>query len=66
MTVYFETLKKELAPDVPSLRTLCPTRWTVKASSLESILNNSYVFQALWEEAKEIAQIPKHVLALLE
>ena len=51
----FETLKKELAPDVPSFRTLCPTRWTVKASSLESVLNNYKVFQALWEEAKEIA-----------
>ena len=51
----FETLKQQLAPDVPGFRTLCPTRWTVKASSLESVLENYNVFQALWEEAREIA-----------
>ena len=50
-----ETLKQQLAPDVPGFRTLCPTRWTVKASSLDSVLKNYRVFQALWEEAKEIA-----------
>jgi hypothetical protein len=51
----FETLKQQLAPDVLDFRTLCPTRWTVKASSLDSVLKNYRVFQALWEEAKEIA-----------
>ena len=25
----FETLKAEIAPDSPGIRTLCPTRWTV-------------------------------------
>ena len=54
----FEMLKQQLAPDapdVPGFRTLCPTRWTVKVSSLDSVLKNYRVFQALWEEAKEIA-----------
>lgn len=43
----FETPKQQLAPDGPGFRTLCPTRWTVKASSLESVLENYKVFQAL-------------------
>lgn len=51
----FETLKQQLAPDVPGFRMLCPTRWIVKASSLESVLDNYKVFQALWEEAREIS-----------
>ena len=53
----FVTLKQQLAPtNVPGFQTLCPTRWTVKASSsLDSVLKNYRVFQALWEEAKEIA-----------
>ena len=33
---------------------MCPTRWTVWGSSLESILNNYRVLQTLWEEAKQI------------
>ena len=51
----FEMLKQQLAPDVLGFWTLCPTRWTVKASSLDSVLKNYRVFQARWEEAKEIA-----------
>ena len=51
----FEKLKEQLAPDLPGFQTLCPTRWTVKASSLESVLNNYKVFQALWQEAQEVA-----------
>ena len=34
----FERIKSELAPDSPGFRTLCPTRWTVRAASLESVL----------------------------
>ena len=51
----FEKLKSQMAPEFPGFRTLCPTRWTVRASSLESILSNYEVFQALWEEVKDIA-----------
>ena len=51
----FEKLKLQMAPEFPVFRTLCPTRWTVRGSSLESILRNYEVFQTLWEEAKDIA-----------
>ncbi len=50
----FENIKAQTAPSVPGFRTLCPIRWTVKASSLESVINNYEVFQDLWEEAKDI------------
>lgn len=34
----FQRLKSELAPDTPGFRVLCPTRWTVRAASLQSVL----------------------------
>lgn len=43
----FETLKKELAPDCPGFRILCPTRWTVRAQSLKSVLDN--ILLELWD-----------------
>ena len=43
-----------MAPDTPSFCTLYPTRWTVRASSFQSVLDNYLVFQELWEEAVEI------------
>ncbi len=49
----FEKIKSELAPDTPGFRTLCPTRWTVRAASLESVVNNYNVLQVLWENALE-------------
>ena len=49
----FTKLKADLCPDVPGFRTLCPTRWMVKAASMESVVENYAVFQALWEEAKD-------------
>ena len=51
----FTKLKDEIAPGTPGFRTLCPTRWTVRATSLQSILDNYSVFQALWEDVKEVA-----------
>ena len=51
----FEKLKSEIAPNQPGFRTLCPTRWTVKESSLESVIKNYVVLQQLWEEAKDFA-----------
>ena len=47
----FEKLKSELAPDCPGFRVLCPTRWTVRAISMESILNNYEVLLFLWEKS---------------
>ena len=32
---------------------LCPTRWTVRASSLQSIIDNYEVLQGVWEESKD-------------
>ena len=36
----FDKLKAEMAPDVPGFKTLCPTRWTVRASFLNSVITN--------------------------
>jgi len=46
-------LKEESLDDAPSIRTLCPTRWTVRAESLKSIVANYSNIQSLWEEALE-------------
>ena len=45
-----------MAPDTPSFHTLCPTRWTVRASSLQSVMDNYNVFMELWTEAADIAK----------
>ena len=44
-------LKEEIGSDAPGVRTLCPTRWTVRAESLVSILANYDIIQLLWETA---------------
>jgi len=48
----FERIKQELAPETPGFRTLCPTRWTVRAASLHSVINNYTVLQELWDECE--------------
>ena len=52
----FEKLKMDLASAVPSFRTLCPTRWTVKAVSLQSVIDNYSVLKELWVEAMDITR----------
>ena len=47
--VKIEKLKENLAPDNPGFRVLCPTRWTVTADSIKSVLDNYTVLQKLWE-----------------
>ena len=42
----FHKLKDELSPHVPGIRTLCPTRWTVRGASLESIRLNYHTLEA--------------------
>ena len=44
-------IKEESDTDTPGLRTLCPTRWTVCASSLLSILSNYESLLELWKTA---------------
>lgn len=45
----FESLRKEVTLNtgetLPSLRTLCPTRWTVRHSAISSILKNYKTLQ---------------------
>ena len=52
----FHKLNEELSPHAPGLRTLCSTRWTVRASSLESIRVNYETLEATWEEALAVAR----------
>ena len=54
----FCRLKEEMTSHVPGLHTLCPTCWTVRAASLESILQNCPTLFATWEEAAEVAKQP--------
>ena len=49
----FDKLKATIAPNVPGFRTLCPTRWTVRAACLESVLENWDVLRELWSESLE-------------
>ena len=52
----FSKLKSQITPHVPSVRSLCPTRWTVHAASLESIRQNYPTFFATWEEAEDVVK----------
>ena len=40
-----------LSPDTPGFRVLCPTRWTVRAASLQSILDNYEVLLGVWSDS---------------
>ena len=55
----FDRLKAELSPQVPGLHNLCPTRWTVRATSLESIRLNYSTLLAIWEEAVDVVKQPE-------
>ena len=46
----FECLKQNIAPEMPGFTTLCPTRWTARAASLLSVIDNYTVLQELWDE----------------
>ena len=46
----FHALKNELSPSTCGIRVLCPTRWTVRAESLASILSNYSVLHATWDD----------------
>ena len=48
----FQKLKHDLATDTSTFRILFPTRWTVFAASLQSVLDNSEVLLSVWEESK--------------
>lgn len=44
-----EEIKNELEPETPGFRVLCPTRWTVRACSLQSVQYNYASLQQRWE-----------------
>lgn len=55
----FDSLRKEVSVQSggeilsPSLRTLCPTRWTVRTGSLESVLSNYSLIQKALSEIQQ-------------
>ena len=49
----FTKLKSELSPETPGFRVLCPTRWTVRANSLLSVMDNYTALQSTWDESLE-------------
>ena len=46
-------MKEELPLRNPGFRVLCPTRWTVRAESLKSVLANWSAINMLWENSLE-------------
>ena len=56
----FRELKNanDLSADCSSMgiRVLCPTRWTVRANALASIICNYTVLQSTWEEAADVVR----------
>ena len=51
----YKSIHAEVAPEQPGFRTLCPTRWTVRSSLLDSILKNYAVIQASLEKFASVA-----------
>lgn len=47
----FKRLKEEDSDDSPCIKLLCPTRWTVRADSLHSIISNYSLLMSTWLEA---------------
>ena len=47
----FQHLKETLAPGTPGVRVLCPTRWTIRAESLQSIIDNYTALLETWQES---------------
>lgn len=46
--VIFQHLQKESSsPSLPSIKPLCPTRWTVRTSAVDSVLRNLVLMEAL-------------------
>ena len=51
-----DSLPVESSGTGAGIRVLCPTRWTVRAVSLKSILDNFSVLQETWEKAVEVVK----------
>lgn len=51
-----QTLKQQMSEESPGIRVLCPTRWTVRAQALQSIIDNYQVLHELWQESLDIVK----------
>ena len=48
----FQKIKTEIGDNsTPNIRKLCPTRWTVRANSMRSIIENYETLTDVWQEA---------------
>lgn len=52
----FNDIKEEIEPGSVGVRSLCPTRWTVRADAMQTIIKNYKVLQELWEQAAGVAR----------
>ena len=52
----FKRIHAEMAPEEPGFRTLCPTRWTVRAASQQSIRKNYTVLHSSLNSFSEMAR----------
>ncbi len=50
----FNCLKDDISPGTVGVRVLCPTRWTVHADSMLSIIKNYRVLQDLWDKTSQV------------
>ena len=54
-----EKIKEAVGSVTPGVRILCPTRWTVRADTLNRILVNYEFLQTLWEESLDSVREPE-------
>ena len=47
----FDEMKDDIAPGTAGVRVLSPTRWTVRAGSMLSFIQNYTVLNELWDKA---------------
>lgn len=50
----FDETKDDIAPGTTGVRVLCPTRWTVPAGSMLSIIQNYTVLNEPWGKAEQM------------
>ena len=51
--------RKDISLEYIGFKVLCPTRWTVKAESMKSILDNWVALQQVWDESLDGNLEPK-------
>ena len=55
----FDKIREEMEENSPiGVRSLCPTRWTVRGESVGSILENYCALNLLWDECLEGSLVP--------